>query len=140
MAKFLFVSKMTIPKVKTCLICIDGWGVSPSADTDGDAIRNAATPVMTRLAESYPSMTIAAHGLAVGLPEGLMGNSEVGHLNAGAGRVVYQDIVRIELAIKRGELGRLPALDKAFARAKQGNGRVHFLGLVRRQQVPYVRR
>jgi 2,3-bisphosphoglycerate-independent phosphoglycerate mutase len=91
-------------KNKVCLICIDGWGISPDPDSTGDAIRNAKTPWMTRLAAEYPSMSIAAHGLAVGLPEGLMGNSEVGHLNIGAGRVVYQDIVRIELSVKKGTL------------------------------------
>lgn len=75
---------------KACLICIDGWGVSPQEDPRGDAIRNANTPVMSGFEKKYPYTTIEAHGLAVGLPEGLMGNSEVGHLNIGAGRVVYQ--------------------------------------------------
>lgn len=70
----------------------------------GDAIANAETPVMTRLVKEYPNTTIAAHGLAVGLPQGLMGNSEVGHLNIGAGRVVYQDIVRIDLAVRKDTL------------------------------------
>lgn len=81
---------MTEPTQKTCLIVIDGWGVSQEQDTAGDAIRNANTPVMTKLREQYQSVDIAAHGLAVGLPDGLMGNSEVGHLNIGAGRIVYQ--------------------------------------------------
>ena len=117
---------------KSCLICIDGWGVSPVADGRGDAIRNARTPTMTRLSAEYPSLTVGAHGLAVGLPEGLMGNSEVGHLNVGAGRVVYQDIVRIELSIKKQELSRNPTLCQAMDRAKHGNGRFHLLGLVSR--------
>lgn len=78
------------PKEKVCLICIDGWGVSSDENPKGDAIRNAETPVMDKFKETYPYTTIAAHGLAVGLPDGLMGNSEVGHLNIGAGRVVYQ--------------------------------------------------
>lgn len=78
------------PKEKVCLICIDGWGVSPEENPKGDAIRNANTPVMDKLEKDYQYTTIAAHGLSVGLPDGLMGNSEVGHLNIGAGRVVYQ--------------------------------------------------
>lgn len=78
------------PKEKVCLICIDGWGVSPDENPKGDAIRNANTPVMDKFKETYPYTEIAAHGLSVGLPDGLMGNSEVGHLNIGAGRVVYQ--------------------------------------------------
>ena len=72
-----------------CLICIDGWGVN-SEPIQGDAIKGASTPVMDQLASTYPTTYLAAHGLAVGLPDGLMGNSEVGHLNIGAGRVVYQ--------------------------------------------------
>ncbi|KAI9193285.1 2,3-bisphosphoglycerate-independent phosphoglycerate mutase [Polychytrium aggregatum] len=121
---------MTTPAEKACLIVIDGWGVSENADATGDAIRNASTPVMTDLAARYPSTTLAAHGLAVGLPDGLMGNSEVGHLNVGAGRIVYQDIVRIDLSIQTKTLGDQPALVAAFDRAKKGNGRLHLLGLV----------
>lgn len=78
------------PKEKVCLICIDGWGVSTEENPKGDAIRNAKTPVMSGFEKKYPYTTISAHGLSVGLPDGLMGNSEVGHLNIGAGRVVYQ--------------------------------------------------
>lgn len=118
-------------KQNVCLIVIDGWGISPNLqDSEGDAIRNAQTPVMTKLSQEYPFTTIAAHGLSVGLPEGLMGNSEVGHLNIGAGRIVYQDIVRIELAVKRKQLSSIDALSKAFANAKSKTGRLHLLGLV----------
>lgn len=78
------------PKNKACLICIDGWGISSNADHKGDAIYNAETPVMDKLEKEDPFVPIAAHGLSVGLPDGLMGNSEVGHLNIGAGRIVYQ--------------------------------------------------
>ncbi|KAI8379179.1 2,3-bisphosphoglycerate-independent phosphoglycerate mutase [Radiomyces spectabilis] len=118
------------PKEKVCLICIDGWGVSPAKDPKGDAIRNAQTPVMSKFEKEYPYETIAAHGLSVGLPDGLMGNSEVGHLNIGAGRVVYQDIVRIDLANKNKEFGKIENIKGAFERAKSGNGRLHLLGLV----------
>ncbi|CDS06983.1 hypothetical protein LRAMOSA09506 [Lichtheimia ramosa] len=118
------------PKEKVCLICIDGWGVSPVEDPKGDAIRNAETPVMDKFKKDYPYADIAAHGLSVGLPDGLMGNSEVGHLNIGAGRVVYQDIVRIDLAMKEKRFGEIENIKGAFERAKAGNGRLHFLGLV----------
>jgi 2,3-bisphosphoglycerate-independent phosphoglycerate mutase len=120
------------PKIaqKVCLICIDGWGISAEKSTVGDAIRNSETPVMTRFEKEHEWVPIAAHGLAVGLPEGLMGNSEVGHLNIGAGRVVYQDIVRIDLAVKENRLLQLAGVKGAFDRAKSGNGRLHFLGLV----------
>ncbi|KAI7868587.1 2,3-bisphosphoglycerate-independent phosphoglycerate mutase [Spinellus fusiger] len=119
-----------VPKEKTCLICIDGWGVSGEENSRGDAIRNAETPVMDYLAKEYPYTTISAHGLNVGLPDGLMGNSEVGHLNIGAGRVVYQDIVRIDLSMKENKFGTLENIKGAFENAKAGNGRLHFLGLV----------
>jgi len=79
----------TIKHPVVCVV-IDGWGISPEADTRGDAIRNAQTPYMTKFEKEYPFTTLGAHGLDVGLPDGLMGNSEVGHLNIGAGRVVYQ--------------------------------------------------
>ncbi len=69
---------------------IDGWGISPEQDPAGDAIRNAQTPVMSKLEKDYQFVPVSAHGLDVGLPDGLMGNSEVGHLNIGAGRIVYQ--------------------------------------------------
>lgn len=85
----LFFAKMQV-KQKACLVVIDGWGIS-TLDTDkGDAIRNASTPVMDNLHSNYPNIPLSAHGLDVGLPDGLMGNSEVGHLNIGAGRIVYQ--------------------------------------------------
>ena len=116
-------------KQKTCLIVIDGWGVSRSNDTKGDAIRNASTPVMDNLKEQYPYSELSAHGLDVGLPDGLMGNSEVGHLNIGAGRIVYQDIVRIDSGLKKDTLKSQPALQDAFKRAFKTN-RLHLLGLV----------
>jgi 2,3-bisphosphoglycerate-independent phosphoglycerate mutase len=79
-------------------------------------------------AEGYTE--IEASSTAVGLPEGLMGNSEVGHLNIGAGRVVWQDVVRIDMTIKKGEMNKVENIRKAFTRAKEGNGRLHLLGLV----------
>ncbi|KAI8970614.1 2,3-bisphosphoglycerate-independent phosphoglycerate mutase [Pilobolus umbonatus] len=119
-----------VPTNKACLICIDGWGISASEDPKGDAIRNAETPVMDTLEKEDPFVAIAAHGHSVGLPDGLMGNSEVGHLNIGAGRVVYQDIVRIDLAVKKHELGHIENIKNIFQRAINTNGRLHFMGLV----------
>ncbi|KAI9834209.1 MAG: hypothetical protein M1819_003047 [Sarea resinae] len=121
---------------KAVLIVIDGWGLpSETSPKDGDAIAAADTPVMdsfkapgSKTAEGYTELE--ASSLAVGLPEGLMGNSEVGHLNIGAGRVVWQDVVRIDLTIKKGELNKIKNIQDSFQRAKNGNGRLHLLGLV----------
>ncbi|KAI1840720.1 hypothetical protein JX265_002084 [Neoarthrinium moseri] len=117
---------------KACLIVIDGWGI-PSKDSpaNGDAITNANTPVMDELSKSATGFTeLEASSLAVGLPEGLMGNSEVGHLNIGAGRVVWQDVVRIDQTIKKGELAQNDVIKKTIDAAKNGNGRLHLCGLV----------
>lgn len=105
----------------------------PSADSpkDGDAITNAKTPVMDNFAKSATGYTeLEASSLAVGLPEGLMGNSEVGHLNIGAGRVVWQDVVRIDQSIKKGEFASNDVIKKTLEAAKNGNGRLHFCGLI----------
>ncbi|KAI5859888.1 BPG-independent [Durotheca rogersii] len=123
---------MTTPTQKACLIVIDGWGI-PSAESpkDGDAIAAAKTPVMDELSKSPTGYTeLEASSLAVGLPEGLMGNSEVGHLNIGAGRVVWQDVVRIDQTIKKGELPNNEVIKNVLLRAKNGNGRLHLCGLV----------
>ncbi|KAG0245895.1 2,3-bisphosphoglycerate-independent phosphoglycerate mutase [Mortierella sp. GBAus27b] len=118
--------------VKHNVVCvvIDGWGISPEADSRGDAIRNAQTPYMDKFEKEYAYTTLGAHGLDVGLPDGLMGNSEVGHLNIGAGRIVYQDIVRIDLAVSKKQLGQLDNVKASFENAKAGNGRLHFIGLI----------
>ncbi|KAJ3217982.1 hypothetical protein HDU67_006882 [Dinochytrium kinnereticum] len=123
---------MVAIKQNVCLICIDGWGIGQLEDERGDAIKNAETPVMTSLAKKYPFTELGAHGFSVGLPDGLMGNSEVGHLNIGAGRVVYQDIVRIELSVRNNTLAAQPSLAAALKRAADpaGTGRLHLLGLV----------
>lgn len=121
---------MPTPSHKACLIVIDGWGI-PTADSHGDAITNANTPVMDELYKSTTGFTeLEASSLAVGLPEGLMGNSEVGHLNIGAGRVVWQDVVRIDQTIKKNELGKNEVISRALQAAKNGNGRLHLCGLV----------
>jgi 2,3-bisphosphoglycerate-independent phosphoglycerate mutase len=120
----------TEAKNKVCLIVHDGWGIAPDEGIKGNAIEAGSTTNMDAIAKGHSYRTLAAHGVAVGLSEGLMGNSEVGHLNIGAGRVVWQDIVRIDVAIKRGQFARAPHLVASLARAKAGNGRLHLLGLV----------
>jgi len=114
------------------LIIRDGWGINPHgsefAKADGNATLLARTPFHNRLYRDYPWSRLSASGMDVGLPEGQMGNSEVGHLNLGAGRIVYQDFTRINKAIAEGELAKNPAINKAFDRARQS--RLHFLGLV----------
>jgi 2,3-bisphosphoglycerate-independent phosphoglycerate mutase len=114
------------------LIIRDGWGVNPggraAAETNGDATLLAKTPFHDQLYATYPQSRLSASGMDVGLPEGQMGNSEVGHLNLGAGRIVYQDLTRINKAILDGEFSTNPVLQAAFAKAK--TSRLHFLGLV----------
>lgn len=112
-----------------CLIVIDGWGIS--SDTNGNAILNAKTPVMDGFAATEGHyLTLFASGLHVGLPDGLMGNSEVGHLNIGAGRVVFQDIVRIHLDVKNHAIDKNPHFVEVCNHAKSATGRLHLLGLV----------
>ncbi len=114
---------------KTCvLLILDGWGKAASGP--GNAVSLASTPNMDRLLAGHPKGELLCMGRDVGLPDGQMGNSEVGHLNLGAGRIVYQDIMRINLAIEDGSLARNPVLVDLAARAKRGSGRVHLLGLV----------
>lgn len=114
------------------LIIRDGWGINPHgrehAAEDGNATLLARTPFHDHLYATYPHSTLSASGLDVGLPPGQMGNSEVGHLNLGAGRIVYQDFTRINLAIQQGELAENPALLEAYAQAKKT--RLHLIGLV----------
>src|SRR5690606_33597079 len=94
------------------------------------AIASANTPFIDSLFEKYSHSKLEASGLAVGLPEGQMGNSEVGHMNLGAGRVVYQDLVKINKAVGENTLGKEEELVKAFDYAKKNNKKVHFIGLV----------
>jgi 2,3-bisphosphoglycerate-independent phosphoglycerate mutase len=113
---------MTVPSV--CLIVLDGWGLAPEGP--GNAVALAETPVFDRLWEAHPHTTLTAKGEAVGLPEGQMGNSEVGHLNLGAGSIVPQDLARIDAAVREGTLADNEGLRAAF----EGAPRVHLIGLV----------
>jgi 2,3-bisphosphoglycerate-independent phosphoglycerate mutase len=110
------------------LIVLDGFGLAPEGP--GNAVALARTPVFDELWERCPHTTLIASGRAVGLPEGQMGNSEVGHLNIGGGRIVAQDLVRVSDAVADGSLGRNPALQAAFAAAREGRGVLHLAGLV----------
>ncbi|MBV9915795.1 MAG: 2,3-bisphosphoglycerate-independent phosphoglycerate mutase [Solirubrobacterales bacterium] len=114
----------SLPAPSAALIILDGWGLA--APGPGNAVSLAQTPVFDELWEEYPHTTLTACGLAVGLPEGQMGNSEVGHLNLGAGAVVMQDLTRIDAAVTNGKLAENPVLRDAFA----GTERVHLIGLV----------
>ena len=113
---------------KVILMILDGWGKSP--DPKVSAIDNAQTPFIDSLYTKYPNASLRTDGLHVGLPEGQMGNSEVGHMNLGAGRIVYQDLVKINLAVKNNTLREEPVLKSAFEYAKTNNKNVHLLGLV----------
>ena len=113
---------------KVALLILDGWGIGNGKHSD--AIRNARTPVMDKLQAEYPNSTLRTDGLNVGLPDGQMGNSEVGHLNIGAGRVVYQELVRINNAIEDHSLDANSTLIKAFQHAKASSKKLHLFGLV----------
>ena len=113
---------------KVILMILDGWGKSP--DPKVSAIDNANVPFINSLYTQYPSAQLRTDGLNVGLPEGQMGNSEVGHMNLGAGRIVYQDLAKINLAVANKTLAKEQVLIDAFNYAKTNNKKVHFLGLV----------
>ncbi|MEP7225362.1 MAG: 2,3-bisphosphoglycerate-independent phosphoglycerate mutase [Actinomycetota bacterium] len=110
------------------LVILDGWGLAPAGP--GNAVELADTPVFDVLWERYPHTTLHASGAAVGLPEGQMGNSEVGHLTIGSGRILFQDLARVNQAVADGSLQDLDALVSAFERARERGGDVHLLGLV----------
>src|ERR671919_2040160 len=124
---------MTKKKGPLALVVIDGWGYSVSRE--GNAIALAETPFYDELSEKYPSTLLEAHGARVGLPAGVMGNSEVGHLNIGSGRVIRMDVSLVDHEIETGEFFRnqrlITAIDGARARGKA----LHLMGLVSDGQV-----
>jgi len=119
---------MTQAKKPLMLIILDGWGYREAKE--GNAILAARTPKLDHLIEEYPWCFLEASGEAVGLPEGQMGNSEVGHLNIGAGRIVYQDLTRINLSIRKGDFFKNPAFLSAISNAKANDSSLHLMGLV----------
>lgn len=119
---------MTLTPSPAFLIIMDGWGLGNGSHAD--AIANAQTPFFNKLKSDYPMSRLVTCGEDVGLPEGQMGNSEVGHLNIGAGRVVYQELARINKAIRTGELQQHPVLVNALEKAVKNGQTIHFLGLV----------
>jgi 2,3-bisphosphoglycerate-independent phosphoglycerate mutase len=116
------------PYPLVALVILDGWGCAPPGP--GNAVKLAETPVFDRLWATYPHTTLNASGEAVGLPAGQMGNSEVGHLTIGSGRVLFQDLMRINVAIEDGPFFENPALRDALLRARERSTNVHLLGLV----------
>lgn len=113
---------------KVILMILDGWGKSPNPEVS--AIEKANTPFIDSLYKKYPNSDLLTDGMHVGLPEGQMGNSEVGHMNLGAGRIVYQDLAKINKAVKEDTLKNEKVLADAFAYAETNNKKVHLLGLV----------
>src|SRR3954454_8793846 len=110
------------------LLIMDGWGLGTVKHAD--AIQNADVPFFRSLMANYPNSTLLTYGEDVGLPEGQMGNSEVGHMNIGAGRIVYQELQRINVAIRTGEFAKSEVLLETLRRAKNNNRPLHLLGLV----------
>ncbi len=115
-------------KSKVLLMILDGWGIGNKDKSD--VIHSVPTPEIDELTQKYPTGSLLTSGENVGLPDGQMGNSEVGHLNIGAGRIIYQDLVKINKAIKDGSIADNPVLKEAFSYARNNNKAVHFLGLV----------
>lgn len=110
------------------LIILDGWGISPAHE--GNAVFLSGTPFLNRLKQEYPHTQLRCSGEAVGLPEGVMGNSEVGHLNIGAGRIVYQELLRIDIAIRNGEFAQNGVLSSAMSQVRQNHSALHLMGLL----------
>jgi 2,3-bisphosphoglycerate-independent phosphoglycerate mutase len=117
-----------MPDKKVALLILDGWGIGDGSASD--AIHAANTPIMDELLKSRPNATLRTSGLDVGLPDGQMGNSEVGHLNIGAGRVVYQELVKINQAVQNGELASNAVLQEALRYSRENHKKVHFFGLL----------
>ncbi|MGB6092796.1 MAG: 2,3-bisphosphoglycerate-independent phosphoglycerate mutase, partial [Moheibacter sp.] len=113
---------------KAMLMILDGWGINH--DPKVSAIEKANTPFMDSCFKKYPNSTLITYGLQVGLPEGQMGNSEVGHMNLGAGRIVYQNLVRINMAVRDKSFLNESVLNSQFQYAKESGQKVHFIGLV----------
>jgi 2,3-bisphosphoglycerate-independent phosphoglycerate mutase len=128
MVSFVLSTQPNMYNKKTMLVIMDGWGIG--AVEKNDAIRHARTPFVSSLYEKFSHTTLTTCGEEVGLPDGQMGNSEVGHLNLGAGRIVYQELQRINVAIREGSFQKNPVLIDAIEYAKTNNKTLHLIGLV----------
>src|SRR5687768_16118066 len=117
-----------MPQKKVILIIMDGWGLGKVKNAD--AIQAARTPFVSALYQQYPNTTLTTCGEAVGLPEGQMGNSEVGHLNIGAGRIVYQELQRINVAIREGQFASNKILQDTLQYVQKTGKALHLMGLV----------
>src|SRR5258708_7379652 len=115
-------------KKRVILVIMDGWGLGKVPSSD--AIQHAKTPFVSSLYNQYPNSTLVTCGEAVGLPDGQMGNSEVGHLNLGAGRIVYQELQRINVAVRDGSFAKNEVLLNAIRFAKNNGKKLHLLRLV----------
>ena len=113
---------------KALLLICDGWGIGDRGKDD--VIYNTPTPYWDELLKTYPNSQLQASGENVGLPDGQMGNSEVGHLNIGAGRIVYQDLVKINIACRQNTILDNPEIKRAYSYAKENGKQIHFMGLV----------
>ena len=123
----------TIKHAPICLIIMDGWGIGDVTDKY-NAIQVGNTPVLDELMEKYPNSRLQASGEYVGLPDGQMGNSEVGHMNIGAGRIIYQPLTKITKAIRDGEFFTNPALVGVTDKVVASGGALHLFGLLRKIQ------
>jgi 2,3-bisphosphoglycerate-independent phosphoglycerate mutase len=122
------LAKLKYMNKRVLLMILDGWGIAKNKEVS--AIDQANTPYIDGLFTTYPHSKLEASGLAVGLPEGQMGNSEVGHMNIGAGKIVYQDLVKVNNAVSDGSLAQNETILAAFDYAKKANKKVHLMGLV----------
>src|SRR5699024_1577480 len=113
---------------KAILLILDGWGITQ--DPEVSAVAQAKTPYIDQLQKEYPTAQLRTDGENVGLPKGQMGNSEVGHMNLGAGRIVYQDLAKINKAVEKETLTEKPELQSAFDYCKKQHKQVHYIGLV----------
>ena len=115
-------------RIVHALIILDGWGINQ--ESHGNAIKQARTPFLDQLKADFPTTSLACSGKAVGLPNGIMGNSEVGHMNMGAGRRVFQDLVRIDKAVSEGSLSKNPEICRTMEGVRQGGNTLHLMGLL----------
>ena len=115
-------------KLQTALIVLDGWGYRQ--ETEHNAVHAAKTPIFDKMWNTYPHSLLQASGLDVGLPEGQMGNSEIGHTTIGAGTVIDTDLVRIDKAVTTNTLASMPALQELFDWVKSQNSTLHLMGLL----------